>query len=314
MDVDVLDVLYGYYPGEYEWLKRFECTHFIDVFFNSISEHKLDDEISRVYHVITKKIKSHTNKEIHTNITTTNINQLDYLRQTKDTYNNSYILNLPHDVDGFDDFGKYPTRPVRLTQPTNIIKHINKRSICLYFNSELNGKPGAYGTSGLEIYIISKFLEKLIMDRKSRLFNQFYIVPRHPYRYPRILSKWMIDCSGEEWVRKTSLFCNTVHLQGMCIPGAETNAIPIIGMMCKLDNTQIMDYVDIPFFACGRELNGSNLMYNNTDKVFYQNKIYTHKQIISKLDLLNHAKNKTIYDICYFFFEAIQKLETIYLQ
>lgn len=312
LDNNVLDHIYKHRPDSSQWLKKYECVHFVDSFHNCTTEESLLDDINTSYIELTNSDPVFSGCHIREQVLRINTKQLNFLDKYKKTSGSHYLIRQ-HDDKYMNEDGTYPLVNVGFDIPNNIINLIRKRSICLYFNSEKPGTPGAYGTNGLDIYIMAVFIENLIREKKSILFNNITIVPRYPDIYPTILEKWIQPCRGSDFIRNTCFFSNTLYMHGLGVPGDDAASIPIIGLMTQLDNRSLKRYVKIPFFACGQQVVSDKLQYNTQDNIYYNKNILSQAEAISQTNLVSKARNNTVYNVCKYLHRSLRQLEDVYL-
>jgi hypothetical protein len=308
---NVLEHIYKHKPDSFQWLKKYECVHFVDSFHSCTTEKSLLDDINTCYIELTNNDPTFSGSYIREHIMRINTKQLNFLDKYKKINSSHYSIKQHHDKYMNDD-GTYPLKNVILEIPNNIINLIRKRSMCLYFNSEKPGTPGASGTNGIDIYIMAIFMENLIREKKTLLFNNITIVPRYPDIYPTILEKWIQPCRGSDFIRNTCLFSNTLYMQGLGVAGIDAASIPIIGLMTHLDNRSLRKYVKIPFFACGQQIVNDKLQYNTQDIIYYNKNIISQAEAISQTNLVSKARNNTVYNVCKYFHHSLRQLENMY--
>lgn len=306
-----LEYIYKHKSDSFQWLKKYECVHFVDTFYECTTERTLLDDIHSAYIELTKHDRIHSYIDIIKTIIQINTEQLNFLDRYKKRDNSSYLIKQHHD-EYMNDDGTYPTMDVVLKMPSRIIESLRTRNLCLYFNSEKPGAPGAYGTNGIDIYIMAVFMEKLIHDKKSIMFNNFFVVPRYPDRFPSVLEKWMYPCNGSEFIHKTCFFTNTVYMHGLGVSGDDAGSIPIVGLMTQLDNQSLKKSVSLPFFATGQQIVDGVLTYNTIDKIYHNKVVVSQAEAISQTNLVSKARNTTVYNVCKYFHRSLRQLENMY--
>ena len=307
---NVLEYIYKHKPDSFQWLKKYQCVHFIDHYFNDTTNDSIRSDIKSAYNILVRT-PSYTHKHILENIIKVNTKQLSFL------HDNNYILNQYIDDNEMACDGSYNKQHIQLID-THIHKQCNirQRSVCLYFRDEGENKPSSCSTNGIDLYIMSVFLEMLLRDKKLRMFNNFYIVPRKPGFYPSVLEQWMVDCRGMDFIYKTCIYTNTLHLSGLTLPDLSAGTVPIVGLMCRAQQTtRCIDNqcVNIPFFSAGQHVHQGDIVYNTEDKIFHDNHIYTQHDYITKFNIMSKARNNSVFNTCYYMYMALQELEAKYL-
>ena len=196
--------------------------------------------------------------------------------------------------------------------------NLNSRSIVLHFrpggcyNEYEELKREVYGVDHYEFLAIYYFIKKLIKDKKSKLFDNIFIVsqsnslPEYFYDiFPDL--KLIDDCFGDKFIVKTCVCANTIHFCGNQVHEKALYNIPVLSesfrQQYKFIDT-IKNKLFLPFlYYVGWVKDDTHY----PDDIDFNDKAITYKEILSKENI--KRENTSIKNIYFHLYNTITELE-----
>lgn len=282
---DIFDSLLRYY-GAHQDLDSIHDSLLEDIILTDFDDYQglFIQIFSKYYNLYSSNIETYTLGERMRNILTVNNTQYEKLHQ------NNY--EITYTVVG-DRYKKDPTgeNSLMFNKHIKLNKHLlpsfRRRCFTLYHRSgdgcsyAKNDDNHSFGVDIFQLIVIYMTVYRMIIDKKTKLFNDIKIVSRYnklPDICFDVLNKYCTNnrrscleqSTGDKFIIDTCFFSNTLHFWSGELPDSFCYNIPIVTHTSILQ-TDYMQVVHnkhlLPFlFYPGNVLPDGNIHIENTDK------------------------------------------------
>ena len=301
-DRDIYDGLLRYYGAHQDLNKIHDnLVHNAAVTNFKDYQHLFECVFLKYYNEFSDSVQTYTVGERMLNILNVNTTQYKKLQQNNgkitytvvwdDNMRKNNLLYEKHIQVNPNLFSDFKTRCFTLYHRSG--------NHCSYLNDDVNHN---FGVDIFQFIIIYRTVHKMIIDKKTKLFNDIKIVSRYN-KLPNIcfdlLNKYCTNnrescfkqSSGDQFIIDTCFFSNTLHFWGGELPDSFFHNIPIItydhliqnNYMNHIHNKHVLPFL---YYAGNVSLDGNIHIEDKHKDYFIDNDVHNF------LYMINKAKNK----------------------
>ncbi len=239
--------------------------------------------------------KIYSKSTILKNVLTVNSLQLEKIKKIEEE-NNAIVID--DYMDERDNWAPEKNSRITLTKKIKDFPlNLHKRSLVMYFrchpsfkNPKTEKDYTKFGVDIFQFILIYYFLKRFIKERRSRVFNNIYVVSRFNF-LPELYYHLFEDIEhkisySDDFIFNTSFFANTLHFYGGRLPERDLFSIPILCDGFRIQ-TNWMDLIPkkifLPFFYYNGFIGNNGELIPDNDREYYRgDKAFSWADVIDK--------------------------------